>query len=113
MIPAGLTQGGKFVLGAGRFSIIVDTGFSGDLALPRPILKRLKLRYAGPIDYQLADGTVQTMDQWAGSVLVDRYEYRALFIEGAWLVGMDFLQDVARTLKIDFNRGELALTLRR
>jgi hypothetical protein len=85
----------------------------GDLALPARILKRLKLRRVGRIDYQLANGAIITMDQWLGKVLVGRHEYESFFLKGDWLLGMDFMQEVGQELTLDLVRGEVRLRIRR
>ena len=93
--------------------LCVDTGFTGDLALPAKILKRLKLRRVGRIDYQLANGAIITMDQWLGKVLLERREYECFFLKGDWLLGMDFMQEVGQTLVLNLIRGEVKLVIRR
>jgi hypothetical protein len=82
------------------------------LALLGKILRRLKLRRVGRIDYQLANGTIVTLDQWLGKVLVGKREYEAFFLKGDWLLGMDFMQEVGRTLTLDLVRGGVNLVLR-
>ncbi len=100
-------------MGRGPLDICVDTGFTGDLSLPREVLKKLRLRYVGTMDYQLANGRVETIDQHQGIVIAGDYEYEAMFMEGEWLLGMDFIQEVCRDLRLDIDRGTVTLTLRR
>lgn len=107
-----MSRDGKLLLGKGKLVLCVDTGFTGDVALPSRVLERLDLDYIGPIDYRLADGSVQPMDQWLGRVVTGNHEYQAVFIEGDSLLGMDFIVEECRTLRINCATGEVTLTLR-
>lgn len=106
-------RGGKLAIGRGPLQICVDTGYTGDVALPRKILRRLKLQYVGTIDYQLANGAIQMMDQWLGHLVTGAREHAVIFMEGSGLLGMDFITNACRSLRIDCTSGEVLLTLRR
>jgi hypothetical protein len=112
LLRAGISPDGRLSLNKGRLDICIDTGFSGDFALPASILKRLRLTYAGTMDYQFADGRTATLDQWAGTVVIGGKERDALFMEGDWLLGMDFIRSSCTHLGIDLLSGVVTLALR-
>ena len=55
-----------------RFNAIVDTGFSGDLLLPKSIIEGLQLPFKGTVNYVTADGDGYAADvhkvtiEWLG-----------------------------------------------
>ena len=113
LIRARITRNGELELGRGRsISVCVDTGFTGDIALPRRILKQLKRSYAGPMDYQLADGSLATMDLWDGNVVVAGRVYPAVFIEGEFLLGMELIEVIGQKLLFNLDSHKVLLSLR-
>ena len=53
------------------FEFILDTGFDGNLSLPRRILQRLDARPAGRLPIELADGSRTTTPTWRVTSLWD------------------------------------------
>ena len=75
------------------FEFILDTGFDGDLSLPRQTLQRLDAFLEGGQPVELADGSRTTANIWAATALWDG-ERRTVSImesEGEPLLGMNLL----------------------
>ena len=75
------------------FEFILDTGFDGDLSLPRQTLQRLDAFLEGGQPVELADGSRTTANIWAATALWDG-ERRTVSImesEGEPLLGMSLL----------------------
>ena len=84
-----------------EFEAIIDTGFSGDLTLPKALIASLNLVWLGREQGVLADGSVKLFDVYTGSVLWNG-ELCAVEIEavnGQPLLGMKLLQGYS--LQID------------
>lgn len=112
VIRAGISREGKLRIGKGKYFLIIDSGFTGDISAPPEILDELKLEYAGTMPFQLADGTIVWKDLWAGRILLDDKEYEALFIEGDFLLGMELASDLFSYFSIDFIKKRVTLRLR-
>jgi clan AA aspartic protease len=74
---------------------VVDTGYTGDLMLPKEIINELGLILRGIQDAVLGDGSIKMFEMYAGSVLWDgqvrRVEINASETES--LVGMGLLEE--------------------
>jgi clan AA aspartic protease len=74
---------------------VVDTGYTGDLMLPKEIINELGLILRGIQDAVLGDGSIKMFEMYAGSVLWDgqvrRVEVNASETES--LVGMGLLEE--------------------
>jgi clan AA aspartic protease len=74
---------------------IVDTGYTGDLMLPKAIVGELSLTFRGIQDAILGDGSLKMFEMYAGSVIwngqVRRVEVNAS--ETECLVGMGLLEE--------------------
>lgn len=113
IIRVGISNDGKFILGKGNYDLIIDSGFTGDISVPKKILNKLEVEYAGTMQFQLADGTVVWKKLWLGSLLCGGNEYEALFIEGDFLLGMELASEVFTFLFIDFVKGKVEVGVRR
>ena len=73
--------------------VAIDTGFDGYLALPRNIVKRLKLQLAENRRATLGDGNTVVLDVYLAKVLWHSQEREILVLqaEGGPLVGMSLL----------------------
>ena len=73
---------------------VVDTGYTGDLMLPRAIVNELGLTLRGVQDAILGDGSLKLFEMYVGSVIWDgeirRIEINASETES--LVGMGLLE---------------------
>ncbi len=76
-------------------STLVDTGYTGDLMLPRKIVNELELSLRGIQDAILGDGSLRMFEMYAGSVIWDgqvrRVEVNASETEA--LIGMGLLEE--------------------
>ena len=75
------------------FEFILDTGFDGDLSLPRQTLQRLEILPEGRLPVELADGTRTTAHTWEATALWDG-ERRSVTLtesEEEALLGMSLL----------------------
>jgi clan AA aspartic protease len=74
---------------------VIDTGYTGDLMLPRAIVNELGLTLRGIQDAILGDGSLKMFKMYAGSVIWDgqvrRVEVNASETES--LVGMGLLEE--------------------
>jgi clan AA aspartic protease len=74
---------------------VIDTGYTGDLMLPRAIVDDLGLILRGIQDAILGDGSIKIFEMYAGSVIWDgqirRVEVNAS--ETECLIGMGLLED--------------------
>lgn len=60
---------GILILGrTGPEELVVDTGFTGAIALPRPLLKRLALRFVATDSFTLAPGEAVDLPAYMGMV---------------------------------------------
>ena len=89
----------------------IDTGFTGDLVVPRNIVDRLALRQTGTIDGILADGTQVLLEtyhceiQWFGKCR----SLEVIANDGEMpLLGIGML--LAKELRIDYTNLTLSLT---
>lgn len=74
---------------------VIDTGYTGDLMLPRETIDELELTLRGVQDAVLGDGSITVFEMYAGSVIWDgqirRVEINAS--ETELLVGMGLLEE--------------------
>ena len=73
--------------------VTIDTGFNGDLALPRDVIAGLGLAYRGPSPYTLVTGETETLRNYEG---VASWRERKLEVEitetvSGSLIGMAML----------------------
>jgi predicted aspartyl protease len=48
---------------------VIDTGYNGQLTLPRPLVSRLNLPFAGHRRGRLADGSIAVLDVYLATVV--------------------------------------------
>jgi len=82
---------------------VVDTGFTGFLALPAGLIALLVLSFAGTTQAVLADGREVPMDVFEATVLWDNQERGVvvLAVDGAAFVGMALLSGYRVTLDVE------------
>ena len=85
--------------------IVLDTAFSGELALPYRIIERLGLTYRGQSDWTLATGREEQMHDFAGVIFWhgQRREVAVLETQSESLLGASLLS--GSRISIDFRRG--------
>lgn len=80
---------------------IIDTGFTGQLTLPMPLIDRLGLSWKGRSQALIADGSIHIFDEYIGTVLWNG-EVRTVEVAAAEtdpLVGMGLLR--GHSLRVD------------
>jgi len=89
----------------------IDTGFTGQIALPRATIASLGLQHSATVPGELADGTKVLLDtftcllDWFGQVV----QVEAVAKTGAWpLIGIDMLLD--RELTVDYRKRSVSIT---
>jgi predicted aspartyl protease len=93
----------RLALGRGkRDYMVVDSGFTGSVAIPEEWGERLNLNYAGIQSFTLANGQAVEFPTYLGLVRIGQAE--ALFefiVTGEALLGMEFLERLGSRLVID------------
>jgi len=108
---AHLDEDGRLVVTeGGNFSLTVDTGFSGGIALPLDILEKMNVELAFYDTFRLATGEVVELPVFLGNVIVGNYEVETWFIPGDSLLGMEFLSSAGSLLSFDFEKEEVKLS---
>lgn len=101
---------GKLCLGRrGPQSFIVDTGFTGAIAVPEEMLSSLDVEHIGYDTFMLATGQEVELPVFLGEVRIARRRVQTWFIAGEHLIGMEFLGVAFSLFQIDFRRGTWAL----
>ena len=93
----------------GKLPLVVDTGFTDGIALPKQIIKKLRTEFVGYESFILADGTSVKAKVFLGFVKVGNYNIATTFIEGDHLIGMEFMASIANELKIDLKKKTVEL----
>ena len=72
---------------------VIDTGFTGFLTLPPPLITMLGLAFAGTTRATLGDGSAIAIDVFAATVVWDNHDrlVTVLAAQGGALVGMSML----------------------
>jgi predicted aspartyl protease len=90
---------------------ILDTGFTGDIAIPMVVAIELGLTKAGVGDIMLADGSVTMIQLYSGKVQLGSRTYDAtyfVFPSGEVLIGMGLLAQY--TVCFDATSGNVSMT---
>ncbi len=93
----------------GSVELLTDTGFTGAIALPPRLLKRLRLEFVAVDSFTLATGEIVDLPAYAGTVRIGRRRFRTWFIPGDFLIGMDFLRSVYSKVVLDFDTDSVTL----
>ncbi len=88
-----------------QVEVVIDTGFTGFLTLPKRLLDNLGLAFIGTTQAMLADGNEVPLDVFETVVLWDDQEKTvvALAAEGSPLVGMAMLAGYRVTMEMEDN----------
>ena len=101
VLPLTLLPLGNSVQDGIEIEAVVDTGFDGELTLPRGLIRRLGYPYAGFTRGTLADGSAVRFDYHEGSLLWHGREERAVVVlaaDGNPLIGMALLRGSRLTI---------------
>ncbi len=93
----------------GDFSLTVDTGFSGGIALPEEILDEMDVELIDFGIFRLATGDEVELPVFWGKVVVGDCEIETWFIPGDSLLGMEFISLAGSYLSLDFEKEEVRL----
>ena len=93
----------------GDFSLTVDTGFSGGIALPEQILEEMDVKLIDFGVFRLATGHEVELPVFWGTVVIRNYEIETWFIPGDSLLGVEFLSLAGSLLTLDFEKKEVKL----
>lgn len=99
---------GKRVIldGKGREHMILDSGFTGSIAISEEWANRLELRYAGIQPFELATGQIVEFPTYLGFVRLGRVESLFEFIvTGETLLGMEFFERLRARIVMDCRGG--------
>ena len=93
--------------GRGREHMILDSGFTGSIAISEEWANRLQLRYAGIQPFELANGQVVELPTYLGFVRIGRVETLFEFIiTGETLLGMEFFERLGARIVMDCRAGK-------
>jgi len=94
--------------GRGREHMILDSGFTGSIAISEEWANRLQLRYAGIQPFELANGQVVELPTYLGFVRIGRVETLFEFIiTGETLLGMEFFERLGARIVMDCRAGKV------
>ena len=93
----------------GDFSLTVDTGFSGGIALPESVLDEMGADLIDFGVFRLATGEEVELSIFWGKVRIGNDEIETWFIPGDSLLGMEFLSLACSLLSLDFEKQEVKL----
>ena len=102
--------GGRLEIGVdkGPFAFLVDTGFSGDLAVPTDVLAQLGAREAFVGEFLLPTGEVVELPVYTAEVVVGGRTFELeLVASDELLVGMGFMRAVADKIVLNFASDEI------
>lgn len=94
----------------GNLPMTVDTGFSGGIALPLKLIKRIGLEPVVYDRFRLGTGKVVDLPVFLGRVLLKNKTIETWFIPGDSLIGMEFLYSVGSDLTFNLKKKTLRLT---
>lgn len=107
---AGHIQRGTLVLAPpAELRLVVDTGFTGTLALPSIALRRIRLQALGTEWYSLANGQEVDSAVYAGRVRVGRriHEVEMVSFGSEALIGMELLQRLGDEVRLQFRTARI------
>ncbi|MCX5636666.1 MAG: hypothetical protein NTX52_03095 [Planctomycetota bacterium] len=106
-----ITTKGTLVLKSKKGNEIttVDTGFSGTIALPEKVLKKMDLKFVAIGDVTLADGSRLIVPIYWGQIKVKNKDFQTWFIPGDCLLGMELLAFAGDCLSLDLRQQRVRL----
>jgi len=98
------------VLGnSGPISLVVDTGFTGSVALQQKLIDQMGLRVAAETTFLLANGQKVLLPVYLGQVRLGENSLDTWFVPGENLLGMELLAQLGRELILKFSEDRVAL----
>ena len=93
----------------GEYRFVVDTGFTGDVAVPPRLIPKLDQKFLGYDKFVLATKRVIDLPVFQGWVQVMGKRYKVKLVPGDELLGMKFLEKIGSKLIVDFIKAEVKL----
>jgi predicted aspartyl protease len=93
----------------GKFEFIVDTGFTGDLLIPHPLVKQLNLDLLSYGTFELATEQLIELPVFRGNVVIGQATLEVEMVPGDALIGMSLMQAIGSQLLFDFDKGQVLL----
>jgi predicted aspartyl protease len=108
----GRARDGRLYLGSrGDLPLVIDTGFTGTLALPPSMARQLNCQFVAVDTYTLAADVEVELPMYVGSLQIGARRVDTWFIVGDALIGMELLQQVCSHVHIDLLGGTVELSL--
>ncbi len=102
-------EGNLVIAEDGAFSMTVDTGFSGGIALPPDVIEKMGLEMVDFDTFKLATGEIIELPVFLGKVILENNRIETWFIPGDSLLGMEFLSSLGRILFLNFEEETIKL----
>ena len=97
--------------GRGRDYVILDSGFTGSVAIPEEWADHLDLRYAGIQTFALANGQIVEFPTYLGEIRVGQaVGLFEIVITGEPLLGMEFLDRLKARVVMDCRTKTVLIT---
>jgi predicted aspartyl protease len=97
--------------GRGRDYMILDSGFTGSVAIPEEWANRLELPYAGIQTFELANGQIVEFPTYLGDVRLGQAAgLFEIIVTGEALLGMEFLERLKARAAIDCKTRKVLIT---
>ena len=95
----------------GEIALTVDTGFIGGIAVPEKVISKLKVEFKAFQWFVLANGDEIKLKLYKGVVVINNKNIMTMFVEGDYLIGLDFLNALGNMLCFDFKREIVKLMI--
>ena len=93
----------------GDFSMTVDTGFSGGIAINLEVIDEMGLKLVDFDTFRLATGEIVELPVFLGKIFINENGVETWFIPGDSLLGMEFLSSAGRFLSLNFENKTVKL----
>lgn len=103
------SEGNLIFSGKGEYHFVVDTGFTGDIAVPHKLIPKLNLTFLSYDRFELATKKVIDLPVFQGWAKIDKRRVKVEIIPGDEIVGMSFLEAFGSKLVVDFETKEVIL----
>jgi predicted aspartyl protease len=109
-IPARLARRRLILDRRGQKYLILDSGFTGSVAISEEWANRLELRYAGIQPFELANGQIVEFPTYLGFVSLGQREGLFEFVvTGEALLGLEFFERLTARIFMDCENGKVVI----
>ena len=112
LVGASIRAGTLRLGGPAETHFVVDTGFTGSIAIPKEVARRLRLTFVGIQSLTLATGVEVEVPLYVGNVRVGTRVVETSFIVGDALIGMELLEEIASGVRFDLEGRNLSIELK-